>query len=192
MPLKSFIAGFLVVVPLCLLPAGPQASGSDTHDNRQSIPLILEKNEGERRVRRFVGNTMGTLPFILKVDAKNGASQHLVVFAEDVPPGVTLPLHKHPYAEEILVLQTGRSRVHLGNTVRVVGPGATVFIPADTLISVDNIGTEPVSLVAIFSEPGFDEYMRAISVREGENSTPMSKTELDAIRAQHSHDVSYK
>src|SRR5262245_59518351 len=169
---KSFIAGFLVLL-LCGLAPGPQKLASAANHTRPT-PLILEKGEGERRIRRFVGNTMGTLPFILKVDPNNGASQHLVVFAEDVPPGVSLPLHKHPSAEEILVLQSGKSRVHLGSMVREVGPGATVFIPPGTFISVDNIGTEPVSLVAIFSEPGFDEYMRAISVREGETSTPMS------------------
>jgi hypothetical protein len=82
--------------------------------------------------------------------------------------------------------------VHLGATTKEVGPGASVLIPPDTWISVDVVGNEPVSLIAIFSEPGFEEYMRAISVREGEPNGPMSKTELDSVRAQHPHAVNYK
>jgi hypothetical protein len=57
---------------------------------------------------------------------------------------------------------------------------------------VDNIGKEPVSLIAIFSEPGYEEYMRAISVREGGNNSPLSKDELNAIRKQHPHAVVYE
>lgn len=67
-----------------------------------------------------------------------------------------------------------------------------MFIPPDTWISAEVIGTEPVSLIAIFSEPGFEQHMRAISVREGEPNTPLSKAELDAARAQHRHAMSYK
>jgi quercetin dioxygenase-like cupin family protein len=135
---------------------------------------------------------MGTTPFVLKVDPKNTGSQHLILFTEDLAPGASIPAHKHPEAEEILVLQTGRSRVHLGDSVREVGEGATVFIPAGTWISIDNAGAEPVSLIAIFSRPGFEEYLRAISVGEGEVNTPLSKEQLEAIRSAHPHAVSYK
>jgi quercetin dioxygenase-like cupin family protein len=114
------------------------------------------------------------------------------MFTEDLQPGASIPRHKHPGAEEIIILQSGASRVHLGNTVREVGAGATVFIPPDTWISVDSIGKDPVSLIAIFSAPGYEEYMRAISVREGEENRPLSKDELDTIRKQHPHSVVYE
>ena len=76
--------------------------------------------------------------------------------------------------------------------MRDVHAGATVFIPADTWISTDNIGTNVISFVALFSAPGFEDFMRAASVREGEKNVPLSKAEDDAIRNQHSHDVIYK
>jgi len=161
-------------------------------DGAAATAVILEKQEGERRVHRSAGTTIGTAAFILKFDRLNGKTKHLVMFTEELPPGAAIPRHKHPGCEEILVLQTGRTRVHLGETVKEVGAGATVFIPQDTWISAEVIGSEPVSLVAIFSEPGFEEYMRAISVREGEPNTPMSKAELDAVRAQHPHAATYK
>src|ERR1700741_4371856 len=51
-------------------------------------PLILEKNEGERRVWRPVEGLEGQPSlFILKVDPHNGGSSHLVFGTEDLQPG---------------------------------------------------------------------------------------------------------
>ena len=171
---------------------GRQAAVPAGIDSNNSPALILEKQEGERRVHRSAGTSTGTAPFILKFDPTNGPSKHLVMFTEELPPGASIPRHKHPECEEILILETGHSRVHLGSTTKEVGFGASVLIPPDTWISVDVIGNEPVSLIAIFSEPGFERYMRAISVREGEPNKPISKSELEVIRAHHNHAVNYK
>ncbi len=76
--------------------------------------------------------------------------------------------------------------------MRVVHAGATVFIPAGTWISVSNIGKDLIRLGAIFSSPGFEEYMRAGSVREGEKNVPLSKAEDDEMQKQHAHDVIYR
>jgi hypothetical protein len=54
------------------------------------------------------------------------------------------------------------------------------------------IGSEPVSIIAIFYAPGFEEYLRAVSVREGEKNLPVSKAELNEIRTKHSHGVIYQ
>jgi hypothetical protein len=47
-------------------------------------------------------------------------------------------------------------------------------------------------LIAIFSAPGFEQYMRAESVREGEKVVPLSKTEDEEIMSKHLHAVIYK
>ena len=156
-------------------------------------PLILEKNEGERRVfRGWPGHPDPGSVFVLKVDPKNGGSLHLVFGTEDLPPGETIPTHKHPGPDEILFLQTGTARVRLGDSVREVHGGATVFIPAGTWISVTNIGKDAISLAFIFSAPGFEDFMRAESVREGEKNVPVSKAEDDEIQRRHSHAVIFK
>ena len=191
MRLAGSIVGVFAVW-LCSFVGGLRNMPDETPATIAPTPLVLEKSEGERRLHRPAGNKMGTTPFILKVDPKNGASQHLIMFTEDLAPGASVPRHQHPGAEEIVILQTGTSRVHLGDTVKEVGAGATVFIPPGTWVSVDNIGKDPVSLIAIFSEPGYEEYMRAISVHEGENNSPLSKDELNAIRKQHPHSVIYE
>jgi hypothetical protein len=55
--------------------------------------------------------------------------------------------------------------------------GGTVFIPAYTWVSVKNAGTETVSVVFVFSAPGFENYMRFDSVLANEKVTPLSLEE---------------
>ena len=156
-------------------------------------PLILEKDQGERRVwRPLEGSPPQPGLFILKVDPHNGGSSHLVLGTEDLPPGGKIDAHRHPGADEILLLENGTARVNLGRSVKEVHGGATVFIPADTWISVDNSGTEAIHLVFIFSAPGFEDFMRAESVPAGEKPVPLTKAEDAAILARHKHDVIYK
>lgn len=76
--------------------------------------------------------------------------------------------------------------------MRVAHAGATVFIPAGTWVSVSNIGKEPIKGVGVFSSPGFEDYMRDVSVREGEKNVPLSETEEAEIAKRHSHAVIYK
>jgi quercetin dioxygenase-like cupin family protein len=101
-------------------------------------------------------------------------------------PGKKIDTHRHPETDEILFLQTGTGRVHLGGSVRVAHAGATVFIPAGTAISVDNLGSDAISA------PGFEDFMRDTSVREGEKNVPVSQAEEDAVEKKYSHAVMYQ
>ena len=160
---------------------------------RKPTPLLLEKDEGERRVWRPIEGVQG-LPslFILKVDPQNGGSSHLVFGTEDLPGGGRIEAHRHPGSDEILFLQNGLARVNVGEKVRDVHAEATLFIPADVRISVVNLGKEPIHLIYVFSAPGFDEFMRAESVREGEKAAPLTKAEDAAILTKHAHAVVYE
>jgi quercetin dioxygenase-like cupin family protein len=181
-------------IPMCACTATPSSPTSQATNVTRTTPLILEKNEGERRVWRATPDdpTAGSTAFLLKVDPKNGGSSHLVLGTEDLPPGETIPTHRHPGSDEILFLQTGSARVHLADSVRDVHAGSTVFIPANTWVSVVNIGSDVVSLVFIFSAPGFEDFMREESVREGEKNVPLSKAKDDEIQRKHLGDVIYK
>ena len=156
-------------------------------------PLILDKDEGERRVWRPIeGLEAQPSPFTLKVDPRNGGSSHLVFGTEDLPPGEQIETHRHPGSDEILYLESGLATVTLGGAVREVRSGVTVFIPAGTWISVVNTGKDSLHLVFVFSAPGFEQFMRAESVREGEKVVPLTKVEDAAILAKHAHAVIYK
>jgi quercetin dioxygenase-like cupin family protein len=149
-------------------------------------PLLLEKNEGERRIWREPPPG----DFILKVSPKNNGSQHLVMGTEDVTPGDEFPTHKHLGQDEILYIEKGTVHVHLGDQERDLHAGGTVFIPAYTWVSVKNPGTETVSVVFVFSEPGFENYMRCDSVLPNEKVTPLLPKEMKAC--EHQGQVIYK
>lgn len=149
-------------------------------------PLLLEKNEGERRIWR-------DLPpgeFILKVSPKNNGSQRLVMVTEDMGPGEEFPTHQHLGQDEILYIEKGTVHVHLGDQERDLHAGSTVFIPAHTWVSVKNVGTETVSVVGVFSAPGFEDYMRCDSVLPDEKVTPLSPQE--SKKCEHEGHVIYK
>ena len=131
-------------------------------------------------------------PLSLKVDPKNGGSKRLVLFTANISPGGAIDAHRHPHADEILYFTSGKARVHVGNLVRDVHAGSTVFIPAGTWISASNIGPDPIGAVAIFSAPGFEDFMRDTSVREGEKNVPLSKKENDKLMKAHMDAVIYE
>jgi len=115
----------------------------------------------------------------------------MVFLTAEIRPGGAIDAHRHPGSDEILFLESGTARAHLGNSVRVVHAGATIFIPANTWVSVDNIGTDTISLLSIFSAPGFEDLMRAESVREGEKNVPVTKAEDARILKAHRYCVIY-
>jgi len=161
--------------------------GSDTVPNRPlvqsakvglALPLVLEKNEGEQRVRRPRNNPIASGPFILKIDPKNSSSSHLVLGTEEMAPGALIPRLKHLGQDEILLIQTSTAHVWLGDQERDVHAGGVVFIPSGTWISLRNTGNEVLNLVFVFSEPGFDEYLRCTSVPKGQQVATMTDDEF--------------
>ena len=119
-----------------------------------------------------------TSDFNLKVGPKTNGSKHLLLGTEEIPPGGVIPKHKHHGEDEILLIQTGNAHVWLGDREYDARPGAVVFIPAGTWISLKNTGKENISLVFVWNEPGFEEMMRCASVPKGQIASPMSRDEV--------------
>jgi len=170
--------------------AGTQ-SGLQQSDTRAvtPVPLILAVDEGERRVRRFA---VSAPKFILKVDPQNGGSSDLTVGYEDLPPGASIPPHWHKMADEILFVHRGAGVVELGDRQRPVAAGAVVYIPKDVRITLRNTGTEPLSIVFVFSKPGFETLLREMSALEGQPFEPLSEADLRAIRKRHEWHTVYE
>ena len=146
-------------------------------------PVLLEKNEGEVRTRRPRPKPSPTSQFILKVDPKTNGSQHFVVGTEDIAPGASIPTHKHPTEDELLLIHSGQAHVWLGEQERDLSAGVIVFIPANTWIGVKNISNDPMSVTFVFSAPGFEEFQRCISVPSGTSPTPMTEEDLKRCEA---------
>jgi len=157
-------------------------------------PFILADSEGERRIHRPPPGTLSNLaaPFIIKVDHRNGGAPEFVLFTEDIPPGQAIPPHRHPDADEILLIHAGTGVARLAGRETMVGTGAVIYMPRNTSVRLRNTGSEPLRIVAIFSKPGYEEYMRDISVLEGHAALPLSVAELSAIRERHRAHVEYE
>ena len=185
----------LQVLSLSTILFGAYGALNDAHPqsarDSKTTPLILEKSEGEHRVRRPREISVPTGSFTIKVDRKNGGSQKMWLGTEEIPPGGIIPRHEHLGQDEILLIQTGSAHVWLGTQERDVHAGAIVLIPSDTWVSLKNTGNENINLAFVFSDPGFDEFMRCTSVPLGDpSSEKMSYDELK--HCQHKGHVVYE
>ena len=158
--------------------AAPSAA---TASGMARTPLILAAGDGERRIRRVMGGALA----IVKVDRRNGGSPNLMMGYEELPPGQAIQGHRHPAMDEIIFVHRGTGTVELGDRTAAVGPGATVFIPPATRVMLRKTGAEPLALAFFFSHPGYEEYLRETSVPEGQPASPLSPSELAAVRERH-------
>ena len=96
MQLVDFMRGACVLLA-CVGAGTPLALAPQSGTSSKTTPLILEENEGERRViRGWPGHPEPGETFILKVDAKNGGSSHLVFVTVDLGQGGEIPTHRQP------------------------------------------------------------------------------------------------
>jgi quercetin dioxygenase-like cupin family protein len=179
------LAGLLIASGVTSGWANDEPAANDA--SARSEALILNASDGERRLHRPPPGALSTLtaPFILKVDRRNGGAPEFVMLTEDIPPGQAISPHRHPHADEIIFIHGGTGLASLAGRQATVTTGATIYMPRNTVVGLRNTGNEPLKIVAIFSKPGFEEYMRDISVPEGQTPTPISVDELSAIRARH-------
>jgi quercetin dioxygenase-like cupin family protein len=161
-------------------------TGSASPSESRPKPLLLEKNEGEQRIWR--DPPPGA--FMLKVSPENNGSQHLVLLTEDLQPGDTIPRHQHLGQDEILFIEAGKAHVQVGDQRRDLNAGGLVFIPAYTWVSLRNNSNAPVSIVGIFSAPGFEKHLRCVSVLANEKAIPLSPDEK--IQCDHEGHVTYQ
>jgi|SRR5262245_15522224 len=97
---------------IALNDAHPQSARDNT-----ITPLILEKSEGEHRVRRARQIPVPTGVFTIKVDRRNGGSQKMWLGTEEISPGGVVPRHKHLGQDEI-VLNSDGPRARLAGHAR--------------------------------------------------------------------------
>lgn len=174
--------------PAVASPAPPAATGTV-----KPAGLILQIDEGERRVRRPKEAGLSGLPdpFILKVDRRNGGSKDLVMGYEEIAPGQAIRAHRHLMADEIIFVHHGSAQVELGKRHAKVETGGTVYIPSNTRIAMRNNGSQPLGIAFIFSKPGFEEMMRDNSVLEGQPVTVLTAEERARIEAKNRWHTQY-
>ena len=156
--------------------------------------LILQANEGERRIRRPPPSSVATLaaPLIIKVDRRQGGSPDFFMGFEDIPVGRAIAAHRHPNMDEILFVHRGTGRASVGAKEGSVSAGATIYIPRDTRVTLRNTGTEPLTILFIFPNPDIGKYFRDFSVPEGERAAPFTAEEFTLLRARYRSHVIFE
>ncbi len=152
-----------------------------------SSGLILQADEGERRIRRAAD-----FPFILKVDKKNGGSTDMVMGMEDLKPGQGIPMHRHLHGDEIIFIHKGAAKVTLGEREARATEGATIYVPRNVRIGLTNPGPGTLTIVFTFSKPGFEEYLRETSSLEGQSLPVLSSEDRAKIRKKHEWHTVYE
>ena len=170
-----------IIAVLLRAPSYTVSAAQTSQGSTPPHPLILQESDGERLVRR-TGPTAGW-PFTIKLDGQSGNTQDFFVFTSIMAPGETIPFHKHDNAEEILFVEEGGATVVVGDQRALAGPRSIVFIPRNTWLSATNSSKHDIHDIAIFSRHGYEQYMRALGVKQGEPMTPLNPDELTRLRA---------
>lgn len=186
--LKAVSAVVFVALASCSEPRR-QSDEAAAPEASTARPLVLARDEGERRVMRYAGTPR---IFILKIDPENSGSRHLLAGYQDIAPGNRISPHRHLDADELIFLHKGRALVEVGDIRREMSEGATIFVPRGTSMAMRPSGPEPITIFYVLSDPGYAGFMRDISVKEGESFVPLSDAERDAIRAKHRAHVEYE
>jgi quercetin dioxygenase-like cupin family protein len=140
-----------------------RAESASPGDAMLPRPAVIPAGGGEKRFLRG-----GTAPLFIKVDPANTGSRRMMLGFSDLPPGDAIGVHRHLQEDEIIVITRGTARVQLGKQFTTAGAGATVFIPQGTCIGLTNIGSDTLSNFFVFSSPGFELALRAVSSAPGE------------------------
>ena len=109
----------------------------------------------------------------------DGRVEDLAVVSERIAPGDRIPLHIHRVDE--VILPHGPGRFRLGETETTVDDGAAVFIPAGVAHGLQNDGSEPLPLQAVF--PTTRIWIRYL------DRNPAPGTEGDAISPAATYDL---
>ena len=83
-------------------------------------------------------------------------AQQLQLVRVRMPPGKAHAFHRHPGFEEVLYILKGRAEQWVGRSKRILGPGATAFVPTNEVHGTYNIFAEPLTFLAILSPAHFD------------------------------------
>ncbi len=168
------LVGLMCVAPACR-PVSPQAAGLGQAAPGEPRPAVIAAPEGERRFLRG-----GAAPLLIKVDPITTGSRRMVLGSSDLPPGDAIGVHRHLREDEIIFITRGTARVQLGNRHYTAGPGATVFIPQGTCIALANMGPDTLTNIFVFSAPGFEQVLRAVSSPAGAPTKLVSTVERAA------------
>jgi quercetin dioxygenase-like cupin family protein len=180
---RSFLARIAMVFGWLLIPF--QSRADDPPDPKLfNQGIALKPHDGEELL---IGPRRA--PVNIKIGRNNG-SERLAMGTEDIAPGDRIPVHKHGNEDEIIFIHAGEGTATLGESRIPVKTGAVVFVPQGVWHGLENTGTEPLTMVWIFSPSGFEQYFRDIGVKPNDKSLNLTDDEWHKVDAKHA--ISYR
>ncbi len=98
----------------------------------------------------------GPLRWKILISGERGPSSRLTTGIAEMTPGALLALHHHEPEETYYVI-SGNGHVTVDDSAASLGPGASVFIPANAKHSLRCTGTENLVFLFTFAADRFDE-----------------------------------
>jgi mannose-6-phosphate isomerase-like protein (cupin superfamily) len=90
------------------------------------------------------------------ISAGTTPSEDLTLGVACLPPGETLPSHRHEQAEVYLVLG-GAGVVTVDGARRPLRPGIAVFVPGGAVHSVESTGPDPLRVAYVLAADSFED-----------------------------------
>jgi quercetin dioxygenase-like cupin family protein len=91
--------------------------------------------------------------FFLYLGPDNGDAKNLTFGVVTFPAGSAPPGHIHPAEEEVIHVISGTGELVTPEGVATLEPGTTVYIPPGLHHATACTGTEPLTMVSVFSPP---------------------------------------
>jgi quercetin dioxygenase-like cupin family protein len=140
-------------------------------------PRVIGPEDGERRI---LGDGRHML---LKVGPANSGASYLFLGTERLPPGSSVPRHRHEVDEEILIVHRGEVTVHLDGTRHEASAGTVVYLPPRTWISVENQGTAPATIMFVFPRGSVERCFQFIGTGEDDGPVPTEGARAEERRS---------
>ena len=125
----------------CGFPIPSRRRGPPSHPGRRSAAWPTQELEAATTDREF--------RIVADPDSGLRSATHFVGYI----PTVRAPDHFHTYDEVIYVID-GEGVMHAGDLEQRLSPGACIQLPARTVHCLENTGTEPMRVVAVFRPAG--------------------------------------
>jgi mannose-6-phosphate isomerase-like protein (cupin superfamily) len=121
----------------------------DSINHKGGLPLIRASNEMTVELRENMRGGKGTITIkhLFKQEELTGKAR--LVAEVTIPAGGSIGFHNHDQEEEIFYIISGQGRVVDQGETRDVAPGDAILTGGGKGHAVENIGAEPLVMVAV-------------------------------------------
>lgn len=141
------------------------------------IPPVLIPSASRLPVRAFGEEVV----FLLTGEQTGGA---LTQWIETTPPGVGPPPHWHENEDEWFHVLEGRVGFLTDGVWNEVGPGATAFIPKNSIHAFKNVGDTPLRMLITTAPSGFETFFNRCAAEFAKPNGP-DMARIMEISAEH-------